>query len=61
MVVHVEDLALSIGAGVGLPTDAIAIATDTMVATARSRHGDLAVLRGMTRRERDDVNATRVF
>lgn len=61
MVVHTEDLTLSIGAGVGLPTDAITIATDTIVHSARIRHGDLAFLRGMTRRERDDVNATRVF
>ena len=61
MVVHTEDLTLSIGAGVGLPTDAITIATATIVRSARIRHGDLAFLRGMTRRERDDVNATRVF
>lgn len=61
LVVHTEDLALSVGTGVGLPADAITIATDVVVATARRRHGDLAVLRGMTRRERDDVDATRVF
>lgn len=61
MVVHVEDLALSVGAGVGIPSRAIGIAAETMVATARLRHGDLSFLRGMTRRERDDVNATRVF
>ena len=61
MIVHVEDLALSIDAGVGLPVDAIKIATDTVVAAGRMRHGDLAFLRGMTRRERDDADATRVF
>ena len=61
MVVHVEDLALSIGAGVGLPVDAMEIATDTVQATARVRHGDMAVLRAMTRRERDHIEATRVF
>ena len=61
MVVHVEDLALSIGSGVGLPVAAITVATDTVVAAGRVRHGDLAFLRGMTRRERDDANATRIF
>ena len=61
IVVHVEDLALSVGAGVGLPSDAITVATDVVVAAARRRHGDLALLRGMTRRERDDVEATRLF
>lgn len=61
LVVHSEDLALSIGSGVGLPVEAIEIATDTVVAAARQRHGDLAFLRGMTRRERDDINATRLF
>ncbi len=61
LVVHSEDLALSVGAGVGLPIDAVTIATDVMVATARRRHGDMAVLRAMTRRERDTLDATRVF
>ena len=61
IVVHVEDLALSVNAGVGLPTEAITIATDVVVAAARRRHGDLALLRGMTRRERDEIEATRLF
>ena len=61
MVIHAEDLALSTGTGVGIPVDAIAVATDTIVATGRARHGDLAFLRGMTRRERDDLDATRVI
>ena len=61
MVVHVEDLALSIEARVVLPVDTIKTATDTMVAAGRMRHGDLDFLREMTRRERDDVDATRVI
>ncbi len=61
MVVYVEDLALSVGAGVGLPTEAMSIATDVVANAGRIRHGDLAFLRAMTRRERDDVEATRVL
>ena len=61
MVVHVEDLALSVGTGVAIPIEAITIATDTVVAAGRTRHGDLAFLRSMTRRERDDIDATRVI
>jgi len=60
-VVHAEDLALSIGSGVGLPADAIRLATDTAVAATRNKHGDLAFLRGLTRRERDTDNATRLL
>ena len=32
-----------------------------LVDVARVRHGDLAVLRALTRRERDPVQARRVF
>jgi hypothetical protein len=33
----------------------------TLVQIARLRHGDMAVLRALTRRERDLVQALRVF
>jgi hypothetical protein len=32
-----------------------------LVGAARHRHGDAAVLRALTRRERDDVGALRVL
>ena len=44
-----------------LPIDAVDLAIDALVSTARHRHGDLNVLRALTRRERDEVNALRVF
>lgn len=44
-----------------LPSDARAAAIDVMVGAARHRHGDLAVLRALARRERDPVHALRVF
>ncbi len=70
IVVHVEDLELSVGLGPGLgpgddvpdlPDDAVADAVEVLLAAARHRHGDAAVLRALARRERDVVNALRVF
>jgi hypothetical protein len=67
---HVEDLELSVGLGPGvdavddvadLPYDAVADAVAVLVAAARARHGDAAVLRALARRERDAVHALRVF
>jgi hypothetical protein len=37
------------------------IAFANLVEVARVRHGDLAVLRAFTRRERDSVDALRIF
>ena len=60
IVIHVDDLCVSIGRttpavpGIG---DAIA----TLVATSGLRHGDLAVLRGLARRERDPAQVLRVL
>ncbi|MFN2587990.1 MAG: maleylpyruvate isomerase N-terminal domain-containing protein [Actinomycetota bacterium] len=62
LVVHVDDLAASVGAAAPpLPRDATRIAIDALVEMARLKHGDLAVLRALTRRERDDVGALRVL
>jgi len=68
LAVHSEDLALSVGlpvtdAGVAEEgvAEAVAEAVDVMVGAARVRHGDAAVLRALTRRERDDVDALRVL
>ncbi len=62
LVVHIDDLAVS----VGVPTPDVApMATDAtiraLVDVARHRHGELAVIRAMTRRERDEHLALRVL
>ena len=62
LVVHIDDVAVS----AGLPTpDVSPAATDVaitaLVDVARHRHGDLAVIRAMTRRERDEHLALRVL
>lgn len=62
LVVHVDDLAVSVGVSPPPPPDRCArIAIDFMVRLAVRRHGDLAVIRALSRRERDDVQALRVF
>lgn len=61
-VVHVDDLAVSCGIDTpALPVDAYEYAIRTLVDIARARHGDVAVMRGLARRERDDIGALRVF
>jgi Mycothiol maleylpyruvate isomerase N-terminal domain len=60
--VHTEDLALSIGMPAPAPPqDALDIAIEHLVGVARRRHGDVAIVSALTRRERDDVDALRVF
>jgi len=60
--VHADDLAASLGvAPPALPEAATEVAIATLVEVARQRRGDLAVLRALTRRERDDVEALRVM
>ena len=63
LVIHADDLALSCGAMVypplGRATTGVAI--DTLVDLARVRHGDVAVCRALTRRERDGIEALRVL
>jgi hypothetical protein len=70
LAVHVEDLELSVGLGPGLtaadrvpepPDDVVRDAVDVLVAAAVTRHGAPAVLRALARRERDQVQALRVF
>jgi hypothetical protein len=70
LAVHVEDLELSVGLGPGLtaadpvpdePDDVVRDAVDVLVAAAVARHGAPAVLRALTRRERDQVQALRVL
>ena len=52
-VVHGDDLAASIGReDTDPPADAVAVAVDGLLATARFLHGDRAVVRALARRER---------
>jgi hypothetical protein len=60
--VHADDLATSLGFDAPpLTGEALAVAVDTLVEVARLRHGDTAVLRALSRRERDPANALRVL
>jgi hypothetical protein len=62
LVVHTDDLACSIGdEDPRLPAKALDLAIETLVALGRYRHGDLAVLRALCRRERDSAHALRVL
>ena len=62
LVVHADDLAVSLGvAPPPLPPAATGLAIATLVEVARRRHGDTAVLRALTRRERDAAAALRVL
>ncbi|MGW7385592.1 maleylpyruvate isomerase N-terminal domain-containing protein [Streptomyces sp. NPDC054794] len=61
LAVHLDDLALSVGARRQAPEAALAIAVDVLVAAARDRHGDQAVLYALARRERDVDQALRVL
>ncbi|MDP9224289.1 MAG: maleylpyruvate isomerase N-terminal domain-containing protein [Actinomycetota bacterium] len=62
ILVHVDDLALSAGLGTPeLPPRSLNIALRHLLAVARMRSGDIAVLRAFARRERDEIEALRVF
>jgi len=62
LVIHADDLAASLGVELAPPRPATcAVAIDVLVGVARIRHGDLAVLRALARRERDPVQALRVL
>ena len=60
--VHSDDLAASLDVSTpALPDAAIEVAVEILVEVARVRHGGLAVLRALARRERDAVQALRVL
>jgi len=62
LTLHIDDLCVSIGVPTPeLPVAARAAAIETLLEVARLRHGDLAVLRALARRERDPVDALRVM
>ena len=62
LLVHSDDLAVSLGIEPPAPPEAAAeLAEHVLLALARRRHGDTAVLRAQTRRERGTAEALRVL
>jgi hypothetical protein len=62
LTVHLDDLCMSVGIDTpDFPPDAAAVAAHTLVDTARLRHGDAAVLRALTRRERAEADVLHVL
>jgi hypothetical protein len=62
LTVHIDDLALSLDVDPPVvPSAAYEVAIGVLVEVGRRRTSDLAVLRALTRRERDDVDALRVL
>lgn len=62
LVVHADDLAASVALEPPTPTPAAAdIALDVLLRTARSAHGDLAVVRALARKERAQPDVFPVF
>ena len=62
VVVHTDDLAVSVGIESPEPEPAAAsLVVDTVLGVARIRHGDLAILRALVRAERDEINPFPVF
>jgi hypothetical protein len=61
LAVHLDDLALSVGVSSPAPEATLAVAVDVLVAAARERHGDQAVLHALARRERDVAQALLVL
>jgi hypothetical protein len=62
LLVHSDDLAASVGVDLpSFPTPAWRITRDLLVEVATRRHGAAAVVRAMTRTERDTVRALRVL
>ncbi|SEG84330.1 Mycothiol maleylpyruvate isomerase N-terminal domain-containing protein [Actinacidiphila yanglinensis] len=61
LAVHLDDLALSVGVRCSAPEATLAVAVDVLIAAARERHGDQAVMHALARRERDLDQALRVL
>jgi hypothetical protein len=62
LVVHADDVAVSVGiATPTFPAEAYRIVIETLLDVSLRRFGDLAVIRALARRERDEVEALRVF
>lgn len=52
LVVHLDDVAASLDRDVAAPPHAVSVATELLVEVARRRHGDLALIHALARRER---------
>ena len=61
LAVHLDDLALSLGIEPSIPARTLAVAVEVLVGAARLRSGDAAVLHALARRERDSIDALRIF
>ena len=62
LVVHADDLAVSLDVAPALLSPAVTgLVITTLVQVARLRHGDSAVVRALSRRERDTAEALRVI
>jgi Mycothiol maleylpyruvate isomerase N-terminal domain len=62
LTLHIDDLCVSVGVPTPeMPAAATAAAVDALLDVARLRHGDLAVLRALARRERDPAAVLRVM
>jgi hypothetical protein len=62
LVVHADDLAVSLDVAPALLSPAVTgLVITTLVEVARLRHGDTAVVRALSRRERDTAEALRVI
>ncbi|MDQ3574367.1 MAG: maleylpyruvate isomerase N-terminal domain-containing protein [Actinomycetota bacterium] len=62
MTVHIDDLALSVGLRPPeAPAGAYGVAIETLVGVSTLRHGPLAVLRALTRHERQGTEILRVL
>lgn len=62
LVVHADDLAVSLDVAPALLSPAVTgLVITTLVEVARLRHGDAAVVRALCRRERDSAEALRVI
>lgn len=62
LVVHIDDLCVSIDVPTpDLPSEAVDLAVTALVGVARRKHGDVAVVRALTRRERADPSTLHVL
>ncbi|MBV9661668.1 MAG: maleylpyruvate isomerase N-terminal domain-containing protein [Acidimicrobiales bacterium] len=56
LVVHLDDLAASVGSATELPAEAAALTIRHLVDAARHRHGEVAIIRALTRKERVETD-----
>ena len=62
MTVHMDDLTLSVGLSPPeAPAEAYGVAIEILVEVATLRHGPLAILRALTRHERQGTETLRVL